>query len=625
MFPYNCIPPDASARAVRRVAPGRPEHLHSDATRIATRIDVELQVACRTEAADRAELGRAAYALLHGRRYRRLGFVRLSDYARERLGVTERTLQLAAWVAARLDRLPETSTAFDRSDISWSQARAICAVATRTNERDWLLLAARTTVAQLEAAVRRARRPNGVRPDPAPDTVDIDGEPTVRWRLACPAVIAALWRYALRLAERVAGEPLAEWRAVEIIAAEGFAGRPLNSSFGERGLLAALRRQRLFGTITEGLGARSCQASDRSAASVTPAERMRTRDDHESNATGMQPDPFALDARLRAAIASIQKTEPRIGRLLRMLNDHHLHRLLGFRSLDAYVRDRLGISPRKAWALLRVERATLRNDVFGRAYHEGRLSWVRALALLPVADSESAAAWIERAENVSVRRLCDEVEWTLETRDVLGSRMPLEPPPLDAVLHSPIAALLAGAAARNDRRGECRERSLDAALQTCARFESLTDGGWTSTRDATVTFTAPASVVTLLRDVLDAFAPPEAPRWVAVEALLRRVIDDWEDVPRHRDPIFARDGWRCTVPACSSRRNLHDHHLQFRSRGGGNAHDNRTTVCAAHHLHGIHAGVIRASGTAPGAVRWELGVRAGAPPLATYVGDRRCG
>jgi hypothetical protein len=76
------------------------------------------------------------------------------------------------------------------------------------------------------------------------------------------------------------------------------------------------------------------------------------------------------------------------------------------------------------------------------------------------------------------------------------------------------------------------------------------------------------------------------------------------------------------VPACSSRRNLHDHHITFRSRGGDNARANRTTVCAAHHLHGLHAGTITASGAAPHAIEWRLGVRPVAPPLLRYLGDR---
>jgi hypothetical protein len=66
---------------------------------------------------------------------------------------------------------------------------------------------------------------------------------------------------------------------------------------------------------------------------------------------------------------------------------------------------------------------------------------------------------------------------------------------------------------------------------------------------------------------------------------------------------------------------LHDHHLLFRSRGGGNERDNRITVCAWHHLRGIHQGRVRAWGAAPHDVTWELGVRPGYEPLMRLRGD----
>ena len=109
----------------------------------------------------------------------------------------------------------------------------------------------------------------------------------------------------------------------------------------------------------------------------------------------------------------LRTTEPRIGRLLRVVVDHRLYKSFGHPAFDDYVRERLGISVRKAWALLKIEKATLRSDDFGRAYRDGRLSWVRALSLLPVLDRTNAAAWIARAEGVTVRRLNDEVEWVL--------------------------------------------------------------------------------------------------------------------------------------------------------------------------------------------------------------------
>src|SRR5258706_11217340 len=64
----------------------------TERARFAQHIDIELRVACRSEAASRHELGIVARALLRGRAYRRLGFVRLGDYARERPGVSARTL-----------------------------------------------------------------------------------------------------------------------------------------------------------------------------------------------------------------------------------------------------------------------------------------------------------------------------------------------------------------------------------------------------------------------------------------------------------------------------------------------------------------------------------------------------
>ena len=82
--------------------------------------------------------------------------------------------------------------------------------------------------------------------------------------------------------------------------------------------------------------------------------------------------------------------------------------------------------------------------------------------------------------------------------------------------------------------------------------------------------------------------------------------------------VFERDGWRCTVPGCSSFRNLHDHHIVFRSAGGGNGLENRTTLCAWHHLRGVHAGRVRCTGRAPERLRFELGVRSGRPSLLDY-------
>lgn len=69
--------------------------------------------------------------------------------------------------------------------------------------------------------------------------------------------------------------------------------------------------------------------------------------------------------------------------------------------------------------------------------------------------------------------------------------------------------------------------------------------------------------------------------------------------------VMLRDRGRCQVPGCSHRA-THLHHVRFRSQGGSNDEWNLVAVCSAHHLQGIHHGLIRVTGTAPGGLVWEF-------------------
>ena len=70
--------------------------------------------------------------------------------------------------------------------------------------------------------------------------------------------------------------------------------------------------------------------------------------------------------------------------------------------------------------------------------------------------------------------------------------------------------------------------------------------------------------------------------------------------------------------------NLHDHHIRFRSAGGSDAMENRVTVCAFHHLRGIHKGILRCVGRAPDGLKWEMGIRPRWTPRMVYEsGDVR--
>jgi len=94
----------------------------------------------------------------------------------------------------------------------------------------------------------------------------------------------------------------------------------------------------------------------------------------------------------------------------------------------------------------------------------------------------------------------------------------------------------------------------------------------------------------------------------ALDAMVEPCFETWA-LPNARVPrehrVFERDGWRCTVPGCSSYRNLHSHHIVFRSDNGPDDLWNRTSLCTAHHQGCVHEGIgrIRVRGRAPGALR----------------------
>ena len=84
----------------------------------------------------------------------RLGYVRLRDYACERLGLSSRQVQDLAHVDRELRRLPQVDAAFVASRITWTKARLLCRVATTEDEEPWLEVAQRLTARALAREVR---------------------------------------------------------------------------------------------------------------------------------------------------------------------------------------------------------------------------------------------------------------------------------------------------------------------------------------------------------------------------------------------------------------------------------------------------------------------------------------
>jgi hypothetical protein len=302
-----------------------------------------------------------------------------------------------------------------------------------------------------------------------------------------------------------------------------------------------------------------------------------------------QADAFELDRRLRVAIRLEQTLDAEMAPLLRVVTSTEYEWRDDWCRIATLAREHLGISPSKAKSLVRVERAGDVCRELRDAYRAGRISWVKARILIPlllldVDGGDWRDVWVAWAERVTVRRLEQDVERALRLR--------------------------AGHPAAWQRCKRDPARARDPIPQDeghlCAHEVEV---------DATeeLVFRVPVSVAALFRAL-------RVGARVSFGQMLDHALSTWlsMDPAKRVDPVIARDGWRCAVPGCMSRRNLQDHHIEFRSHGGSEDLDNRITLCAFHHHRGVHAGRVRIRGLAPDGLVFELGVRADGPPLARY-------
>src|SRR2546425_5302034 len=338
--------------------PGRDEYRHLDRPACAQVLDGYLRRLARQDALCRRVLGQLAAAFLARRGHHKLGFARLGDYARERLGLSAREVQELARVADGLERLPGVAAGFDRGELSWSHVRLLVAAATPETETAWVECARTETVRGLRAAIDRGAA--SVCASDEDDTVD--GEPRVRFWQRCPRRVRTLWREARELASRMEGAERPAWRAAEAVAAEGLSAAEA--------------------TVAAGAPDVPCEPGDvPRAGDFSPVDELVPADVAALLRDADHLTPFVLDGRLRAALGAMQRIDSQIGRLLRVMADRRLHRSFGFSSLAGYVRERVGVSPRKARALIALERRSAQTPAFADAYREGRISWLRALPI----------------------------------------------------------------------------------------------------------------------------------------------------------------------------------------------------------------------------------------------------
>jgi hypothetical protein len=676
------------------VHPARDPALDPDAGEHVGEPDQGVVALCRERGALRSVLARIAARLVFVRAWERIGYARLSDYAAECLGLSGRSLRSLAEVGTRLRELPRLEQALVSGTLGWTKVRLLARLPRAEDETRWLAHARRVTAEELSRAVRAVDR-GSIEAGAAEEEgargrlFEVRCSPEVRWK----------WVLARKAAARAAGRVLHISEAAELIAAEVLSALPIAEGMedGACDQAGASWRQKAessgdaaWGDAASGdaagsglrdtgsLGLESFatgRGRARSATSAHEAERPpwrvnRAEEDGADAArstprlprpslpSALEPllegledlDAFALDERLKRALSLAQRLDARIGALLAPLWGRFLHRALGYASREAYARERLGMDPTRARALVRLERAALASAPFARAYRTGGLSWVKAAELVPLVSADPLGwfmeDWVGWAGRVTVRRLREDVEHALalaETDPVAfrrGGGLPAEAHDgaddereIGAAARGPNEPSSGGNVGGADVAGGDK-REIGAAARDGLLSRHPEPLKSAPDEVCWARFIGPSDIVRLFRAVLctvrrrveqDTGRLPTA--GAALGVMLDHVLSSWgvlDDKLAARYRVFARDGWRCAVPGCTSLENLHDHHIRFRSAGGSSALDNRITLCAFHHLRGVHAGLLRCVGRAPDGLRWELGIRPGVTPLLAYrSGDIR--
>jgi hypothetical protein len=638
-------------------------------------IDEQLVRVVAVESQLRLEQANLFSQVQDARSWEPLGFARVGDYARERFGLSPRTLQEDARISRALREFPSLSHALRSRSLNWTHARLLTTVLSTVPqperleaERRWIEIARHTTTRELEALVAEAGDAKTTEPTssesqpPAPAHTLAPGSShaeeetsSLRWAIRLRRIGKRLWHSVCEAAQKSSGCPCSAEQVLEFLVAEVASAAPLTSSgdttidstfCAQTALEEELRRSRKrdgrhIEIFEEWTGASEGFGSLPSCRSITapslPQGLFDTdgidTDGNDADGTDTDgndavrrafttrqpPDPRDLDTQLRRVRFAMQRIDFQLGTLLRVLVDRRLHQEVGFATFKLYCTARLGISTSKAYGLVRLERRSWQSTpTLRQAYRDGRLSWLQTATLIPVIDNIHGEQWIKRATKVTLQRLSDEVALTLDQMDD-NHRRAQAPPSLATDPRTELAerwerarvqmrALVVGTVARaGESHGPFSLRELP---------REPWGGDWLRVEAST-------DILFMLEETLARIQLPSEPRWHAFERMLLHALDAWGEVPRHRDPVFERDGWRCSVPTCSSRSQLHDHHIHFRSRGGSNALTNRVAVCVWHHQHAIHGtGSVVVHGDAPTDLHWKLGTQPGNAALLELEGDR---
>lgn len=267
---------------------------------------------------------------------------------------------------------------------------------------------------------------------------------------------------------------------------------------------------------------------------------------------GHETDPWRIDRKLKRFTRMREGWDEALGHLALLVKSSRAWEALGFASFGHYCEERLGMSERTVSQRVSLERSLQRIPLLRQAVRENRINYEKARLLARHADAASLPGWIEKAEKMT----CVALRRALQGKE---------------------------------------------EAQMCARGTFTV---WMTVRVADIVKAAFRAARLAAKRCLSAGE--------CVVAIAQHFVQTWgpalAEQPTLQRRIRARDKGFCQVPGCS-RAAAHAHHIKHRSQGGSDDPSNLISLCAAHHLRGIHDGRMSVTGAAPDGLVWEFGLR----------------
>ena len=204
-------------------------------------------------------------------------------------------------------------------------------------------------------------------------------------------------------------------------------------------------------------------------------------------------------------------------------------------------------------------------------------------------------------------------ERTVAQRAALERRLYELPPLREAMRERRISYEQARLIARHANQATVQEWIERAEQLTCIELRRELQGKEEAQMCARREYRVwlPRSVAALLALTIQAVRKAEG-RWLSPGEGYAKACAHFVEVWK---PVLAGPS---TVPVCS-RAADHAHHIEYRSAGGSNEMRNQTSLCATHHLRGVHMGRIRVQHVPPDRLRWELGVWEGGAARRVFL------